>query len=302
MTIRLETRFIGNTEYPGAVFPSGIWVGECLLGAEEAKHLNEHMHENQRNLKQEKAEGIAADLDIGAFYLNGETIIVDSNGFTVDGQHRCEGILRSGKPMHTFVVIGVKPQVMPTIDTGTARSFADVLAGLGVNRQNSKLLGRLTKVAYMLDTHGTYLAKGVRTRPTHPQLSEYWDSHSAELALAASVGRTTRARFKPVPPSVAAFAYFIFSRLTPPEADTFMELFATGIGIDRSDHPIYALRERLVNNTRRSVSEKVLSPDEMLALVCRAWNVWRKDKYASTQKLQVTASGRLTSENFPVPR
>jgi len=68
-----------------------------------------------------------AQMKKGEWKENGEPIIVDVNGFVKDGQHRLHAVIAAGFSYNVPLITDINPDVMDTIDTGTNRSFADVL-------------------------------------------------------------------------------------------------------------------------------------------------------------------------------
>lgn len=68
-----------------------------------------------------------AQMKNGEWKENGEPIIMDTNGFIKDGQHRLHAVIGANYSYKVPLITDVDPDVMDTIDTGTNRSFADVL-------------------------------------------------------------------------------------------------------------------------------------------------------------------------------
>lgn len=68
----------------------------------------------------------------GEWKENGEPIIIDTNGFIKDGQHRLIAMIDANFSYHCVIVYDVDGDVMDTIDTGTNRSLHDVLQLNGI--------------------------------------------------------------------------------------------------------------------------------------------------------------------------
>src|SRR5271166_4328515 len=80
-----------------------------------------------RNLNEKTVRRYADDMSAGRWQVNGQGIVIDVQGQMIDGQHRCSAIILSQKAQNIFVVRGVATAAMETMDTGKARSLADVL-------------------------------------------------------------------------------------------------------------------------------------------------------------------------------
>jgi hypothetical protein len=89
-----------------------------------------------RPLREGRVEKYARDMAAGRWRMNAETIKLTREGDLLDGQHRMFAVIEAvnlmpkGKslpPIPMMVVEGLDAEVMPTIDTGAARTFADVL-------------------------------------------------------------------------------------------------------------------------------------------------------------------------------
>jgi hypothetical protein len=53
----------------------------------------------------------AEEMRLGVWALNGKSLIFDSNGRLLNGQHRLTACAQSGVPLVTLVVRGVNPSV-----------------------------------------------------------------------------------------------------------------------------------------------------------------------------------------------
>lgn len=100
-----------------------------LITPEKAAALFDAIPEYQRNLRPTKVAQYASDMELGLWSLNGEPLIIASNGDLIDGQHRIAAIVKANKPIEMMVVRGVEPQAFKTIDKGLARTAADCLKG-----------------------------------------------------------------------------------------------------------------------------------------------------------------------------
>jgi hypothetical protein len=76
-------------------------LAEILLGS----------NDGNRPLKKRVLETYQRDMEAGDFVLTGETIILDKQWFLLNGQHRLNACILSGKPFAAIVVQGVDRSV-----------------------------------------------------------------------------------------------------------------------------------------------------------------------------------------------
>jgi hypothetical protein len=135
---------------------------------------------NNRNLSMARAKVLAASITRGEWAANGESIIVDSNGNLLDGQHRCMAVILANQAINTLLVEGVDPSAFATIDLGKQRSAADLLSVAGESYTHD-LSSALTTLDMILNNRArreklTFLQRQAFLAQ-HPELR-----HSVEVA------------------------------------------------------------------------------------------------------------------------
>lgn len=89
-----------------------------------------------RPLKQSKVKHIAKDIAEGRWAMNGESIVLDTDGDLLDGQHRLAALIYAAEKLledetlsiKSIIVSGVPRSLFATFDQGEKRSLADVVA------------------------------------------------------------------------------------------------------------------------------------------------------------------------------
>lgn len=92
-----------------------------------AQYLLDNHNAHNRPVKATRVDQYAMELQLGKWKYNGERILFDKKGNLLSGQHRLLAIIKSGISMTVDLKFGIDPDVRDTIDTGAARSTADVL-------------------------------------------------------------------------------------------------------------------------------------------------------------------------------
>lgn len=81
---------------------------------------------NNRNVKRERVNLYASDMEKGRWQLNGESIVIDANGNLKDGQHRLMAVIKSQCTVPMVVVTGVDADCN-IYDRGSGRSVKDIM-------------------------------------------------------------------------------------------------------------------------------------------------------------------------------
>ncbi len=105
-------------------------VAVVTITPEIAKELLTHNIGN-RKINQANVKRIAEDMIARDYKLNGETIKIYEDGTLADGQHRLMACVLSGVPFETYIIKGIKKDVLPTIDAGKCRSLVESLNMIG---------------------------------------------------------------------------------------------------------------------------------------------------------------------------
>jgi hypothetical protein len=215
-----------------------------------------------RPLKPTMVAQFAADMRAGRWGMNGQPIIVSTGGQLLDGQNRIEAIIESGVTVEMFVVYDVDETEIATMDTGTKRSVADVLAMRGT--PNSVLVASIARTAYAF-LQGTNLY----TPSSKPALLAFIAQHPHIETVAAY------AKHARVATPSSAFGAVLFlateARRLDGEAHDFADAVATGLRLQPND-PAYALRSWLEVRTRSRLH--TVTAEAMFAATVRAWNAF----------------------------
>ena len=91
----------------------------------------------------------AATMKAGAWVVNGQPIIFDTEGRLIDGMQRLSACVQSKVPLTTLVARGVHGDTLHTIDQHRARSYVAVLEARGIYRRPAslvRLMGKLIRI------------------------------------------------------------------------------------------------------------------------------------------------------------
>lgn len=242
----------------------------------------------QRPLKTKHVDKLARDMMMGRWQLSGEPLIFSSTGQLLNGQHRLNAIIQSGKSVAFVVVRGVAPDAVTTMDTGIARGYADVLAMRGSFTTYRYAIAAAARLWFLYE-HGL-----VQAAPaiSHSELDQTIQAHPSLVTSAQKI-TSLSVVVKKFTPSVSTFVHAWCSEFSSPElADSFYELLNTGSGLAEGN-PIYALRRRVIDNDARPLQT------EMLALHIKTWNAWTTGATAKRVHWRAASSSKRQQEAFP---
>ena len=125
---------------------------EKISPSTATKYLKKNMV--NRNLSDSRVNAYASDMRNGNWKLNAEGIKFNAKGELVDGQHRLNAVIKSGKTVAFLVVRGIDDDVS-IFDRGRNRSEFDSLQIEGMSKEvaNSQTVA-IAKLHFTLQTKG----------------------------------------------------------------------------------------------------------------------------------------------------
>lgn len=249
-----------NTSWPEVPFGLGLTTQLVWLTPELAAEWLTKRHTRQRTVKHRHQESLTEDVAAGRFRLNGEAIIFDWDGCMVDGQHRCNAVVETGKPVLVTVVRGIAPEVYSTIDDTAKRTGGDALKANAVSDPSNVAAAVVMMERYR---RGLILKSALVLSPAH--IAEIVRGHPG-LVESVAVASTLK-EF----PSRAALGmcHYVLSGISRTDADLFFDRLRSGAGLTKTD-AVLTLRNRL--------HKESMHRDEVVFLVFKAWNYWRRRK------------------------
>lgn len=245
--------------------PELVSVRRLITPADAARWLENKA--SNRPLSESRWYRYAIDMIEGRWELNGEAIIIGSDGRLIDGQHRLKACVESDISFWSMVTEGAAPESFHTIDTGGVRTAADLgyIAGIQGAAGIMSAAGLLASYRKgVLDK-----SKKARMKPTKSEVVAFALRHKEGL-IEAGAHANGRARAF-LHPSILIFAYYLFIRQNQELAERFFADLHEGSNLDESN-AVLRLRNRLIDN--RS-SKRKLGRLELIALVFKSWIAYR---------------------------
>ena len=239
------------------------------ITAEYAAELLERQHEHQRRCSERQVSVLARIMSEGNWQsLNGDTIVIDTDGRVIDGQHRLLAVIKSSVVITTLLVEGVAPEAYYSIDLqAKGRSLRDVLEIEGY-KNASPLATALRNVwFYKRDMQ----LKGSQILPAVQDLMGLLDSNEDGFLRAIKECYKLKGILAS---GQVAFLFYIFAQQSVSDAEAFFKSLSTGVGF-RDHDAVRLLRDRLMGEY---YSKSKLPTIEKLGLCVVAWNAFRTGK------------------------
>lgn len=241
---------------------------------EIAASILDHSEEQVRNrtVNQGHVTWLAAQMTAGKWVLNGESIILDDEGCLIDGQHRLWAVVEAQVAIESLVVRGADRKGFATIDTGTARTLANVL-GICNEKYAATVAAALSwtyrhdlgKMFSSAKTVGFSHQVGLAVLRKHPEIKA-----SAE-EIHRMLGKSEPLRG--VSASILIFLHYRFSAHSKEKTLEFFESLGD-LRFDQSGTPTRTLRDQILRRAKdlRGMGSSAKTPPlEMMAWFVKSW-------------------------------
>lgn len=244
------------------------------IGPKKARQYLDLMPRNRRQRGRVKDRYIKA-MSKGQWKLTGEAIKFNTKGELIDGQHRLEAVIESGKSVEILVCRNVPDEAFMELDTGATRTPADLLtvAGYDYTSGVSSAIRHITSI-YKVEAGTISPSSLARERVDPETLLEYAEAHSDRLVEAVKKTMSRQAKTVLSPPSMFAALYYIFAEHNQKGAEEFFATLIDGIGYEHGKiDPVYQLHRLLAQfkadkHHRRPNFYKA-------AITIKAWNAFQ---------------------------
>jgi len=269
--------------------PDTEWV---LVDPDKAR---EYLDDNDANrmMRQRVVNAYARDMLRDEWMVTGEAIKFSTSGELIDGQHRLQAIIESGKPQWLLVIRGLDPATKAVIDTGAPRTAGDALKLVGLGGSNVFAVAAAARLLVLWETDRLRtMSAGMRheDRATH---GEIIDKVRQVPDLVDAVADADKDYLRTgIPTGPGAMTRIVLYNIDAHDAEIFFDALA-GYKTDGANDPravlLYTVRQmRALGQMRK--------PGEAVGLIFTAWNAWR-DK----QKLSTLNTRDSKGRPLPIP-
>lgn len=265
---------------------------ETITPTQAAKWL-ENRFEGQRHVRTPHVQRLASMISKGDWRLTSDavTLIKDKLG---NGQHRCAAIVLAGKPCEALVLRTTDEKLFDVMDSGIARSVADVLAQHGAGFAATISSAARTAIAYERGLISHSKIGNARNKPNSPiqdiitrqDVIEYCDAHQEKLGAFAKLAHKLYGEAAILAPSLATAFLIIAAKQGEKKAMDFIKTVYTGDNKDAA----FDIRERLIKN--KLAKRKMLS-SYIFGLLLKAFRAYLNGERPQVYKI-------AANEEYPI--
>jgi len=285
--------------YPTHAWPTGKYI-VCPKMAAALLEMNQH----NRNISPSHVDLLVHQIKLGEWAFQGSSIVIFFNGILGDGQHRLEGVVKSGISIETMIVAGVDPRKFTKIDTiQRLRTKATALENYpGVTYPGPTSYAAAWVWNYAMG-HQVLSGSNRLLSANNERIYLTVENHPGLVTMTNEIYHLKGAKSL-FPPALISVGYMA-SLVDPDKAHEFVSGMITGAMLGVND-PRLRMREILSNSLRRSadlagpkksragVSSTMLSLEKFNSMVL-AWNAFYEGKTPTSGRLTWTTSSGKTS-------
>jgi len=209
-----------------------------------AESVLETKNSNNRGLKPANLKRLITAIDNDEWILTNQGIAFDKDGNLLDGQHRLQAIVKTGKTLPIMVARNMDPKIFNCVDTGTARTAADGLFIKGCTNPTKIAAGIKVYFLYQRFPKGSWT---YATIPTHTEIAneynlnrELWDDITEKINFCHR-----KFHFFNLSVAVAMYKLIKDKNYSEEILDEFWTQFAEGTNLD-IDNPILSFRNQMM--------------------------------------------------------
>jgi hypothetical protein len=252
---------------------------------------------DNRKLRESRVLFFARLLQEDEWELTGDAVVFDDQEILINGQHRLTAVVVAKKTAQFLVLRGVPSKAQEVMDQGLSRNLSDQLHRRGIKYPNvvAGALGWLAQMNYIEETGSVHYSSSA-LRPSLRELLSLYERNPELEDEAKEINKLVY--YTKVRPGPTLAIYHRLRLIDEEEAEIFFKNWQEGAGLNKND-PIWRLREWCLNDARLRHSRGRAPTYRYVAIVLKAWNIWREGRTVQTLKWNYTS---MTKDAWPIPQ
>lgn len=259
------------------------------------------LQKNPRNrtLRRSNVHYLANEIKSGRWKLTHQGVAVATDGTLLDGQHRLSAIVEADTSALINVSYDCDPSMFTVIDTGSARTNADVLRTSGSVNGHETTIGAAVKLVHLYRTQPHLTWTGEVSRISSSVVLEEFQNDPDLYNWSVRLANRARTEFNvlSIKSATAAFACIALrdgenSGVDALTLEEFVMSVATGANMVKGD-PRHTFRQQLINGWNPGALKGARASQVWLACWIRIFNL-----YFSGAQLKVFRAPSIT----PMPK
>ena len=262
-------------------------IEPILLSPELAIALKS-INTGNRNLSLKNFLSLNSSIINDKYKLTGETIIISDKGIMINGQHRCDSVIKTGKSIPIIIVIGIKHENRHYLDSGVTRTCRHTFISEGLDNATLKshISSRIYRYIHMKrDFTQSYRVNSVEI------LNFYYEN---EEDICESILYVRSAKPKTIKYSFYVGHYcvmrFLTKRLNPIKSNLFI---MHAVNPNRYPSTTAYAADNLINIIQKKILYSKNMSMHSLEVSCLAWNDFVNDKQVNAYSIDTTKIRRL---------
>jgi len=256
-----------------------------LTGEPEVVAANDLDSPRQRKQSSRRADHLGNVIGRLEWLLTHQGVAVAADGFLVDGQHRLLAVARSGFAAALTMCANVPDECFAVIDTGKARTLADVLYMMGYTKHPAPM-SSATRLLWYVENTGSR-DEWYRETVTEEQIHQSLMNEHPSFPLVFDIAQRYHSGQSMLVNKSALTVLYYRSLEAWPAAPVheFWSVVQSGQNSDRPNNPAIALRNWATTWKTRPTREpgrKGRGPIEHYAVAVRCWNLWCQNQELKT--------------------
>lgn len=224
----------------------------------------------------------ANDMEDKRWKLTPESVILDSNGGVLDGQHRLQAVVDTGISRPFMVVSGVNPELIDVLGIGRMRSASDIIGMMNIDRAVAPAASVLFRY---LDIPDRLSWRGDNVRPVPATVITELALEHPGLANCVSLGRSIANQLSASRATITVAVYLTSLEVPIAHQQEWLDRVQHGDGLD-SNSPILVFRNTMRSPRAANVKHSSSRQRFELALYLKAWQMWRDGKTVSARRMR----------------
>tara|TARA_R100000700_G_scaffold24437_1_gene31353 strand:+ start:373 stop:1230 length:858 start_codon:yes stop_codon:yes gene_type:complete len=220
------------------------------ISPDYARQILNNKNNSNRTIRKPNVARLVTAIENGEWQITNQGIAFDSNGNLLDGQHRLEAIIKTGKTLKIMVARNMKPAIFNAVDVGAARSAGDILYIAGCSNSSKIAAGIKVYIFYKKYPSGNW---SNITRPSHLQVLEVYKKEEetwSEINRRVSIFYK-KFHFLNLSVSIPLYKLLLEKGYKEQVINIFFNQFSEGSNLD-IDNPMLSLRNQMMQKAFRN--------------------------------------------------
>ena len=263
-----------------------VWIDE--LTVDKAKLYLKNKHKKNRTLRMAHLSVITDLILLNHWDLNGIPLIFNERNELIDGQHRCEAVIKAGKSVATFCVSGVRSDSIFSIDMYNSRRQLKDLFQMNGETNATALAGTVSHFVRFKHNREGYTGSGIGQLIDKRQAVKILQKHPGlRDATTEAVSLYSKSANKIIGCGFLGYLIYMLPYFYEKYADMFIKIL---LGFSSSENyeqcPIYQCRRRIIKSKSGKKTER-MTKAEREGMVIKTWNAYSQGKPQTSSKYLV---------------